>query len=180
MSRTDVARRYAQALIELADERGSHAAMASSVAKLRALLDATPEATVFLANRSVAVAERRKVLESVLSGLEVEPMLANLVRLLLDRGRIDDLGAIAARLNELLDAKSGVVKAEVVSAEPLDDASITRLRATLLGADVELSASVDKDLIGGLRVQVGQLVFDASVRNHLDKLRERLAASHVA
>ena len=170
-------------MVELADEAGSHTALREGVEKLLAVLEATPEATVFLANRTVPVATRRALLDKLLAELHVDVHLGNLVRLLLDRGRIDDLAAIAARLAELLDARSGIVKAEVVTAQPLSPDAFDRLRGTLgrrLGSEIELTATVDDGLIGGLRVQVGQLIFDASVRNHLDRLRERLAASHVA
>ncbi len=182
MSRTDVARRYASAMFDLASERGTLLAVRASCERLVAVLAATPEAADLLANRTVALAQRRALLTKVIEAAGLETTVGNLAKLLLDRGRIAALPAIVSELGARIDAASGMVKAEVVSALPLGDGQAARLGLALgkrLGRTIELSTRVDPTLIGGLRIEVGQLIFDASVRNHLDRLKERLDSRHI-
>lgn len=182
MSRSDVARRYATALVELCDERNNHEAVRKGIDGLCAVLAEVPEAASLLANRTVPVSRRRELLDTLLGKLAADAVVNNAARLLLDRGRIADLPAIAERLGAMLDARTGKVTAEVVSAVPLDDATLARVGTALgkrLGRTVEVTASVDSQILGGLRITVGQLVFDGTVKNHLSRLRERLTASHV-
>lgn len=183
MSRTDVARRYASAMFSLASEQRALPQVREGAERLVAALGATPEATEMLANRTIAASTRRALLDKILAAVNVHVTIANLARLLLDRGRIDALPAIVAELVRLIDAESGQVTAEVVSAMPLNEAELGRIRTALgkrLGRVVELTSRVDASLIGGIRIEVGHLVFDGSVRNHLDRLREQLESHHVA
>lgn len=182
MSRSDVARRYATALVDLCDEKGNHEAVRKGFEGLTAVLAEVPEAAALLGNRTIALARRRELLEIMLGKLGADAIVNNTAKLLLDRGRISDLPAIVARLGEMLDARTGRVTADVVSAVTLDAATLERVRTALgkrLGREVELTASVDPAIMGGLRITVGQLVFDGTVKNHLSRLRERLTASHV-
>lgn len=186
MSRSDVARRYAQALWELAaaeagtDQHGGGEVLRAGLDRLVAILTATPDAAALLVNRTVAVARRRELLDRILAAAGTPRTAANLARLLLDRGRMGDLASIASAFGLLLDERSGKVEGTIAAATALSAADIDRIAAALgtrLGKTVTLRAEVDPALLGGLKVQIGNLIFDASVRNHLARLREQLGVN---
>lgn len=182
MSRSPVSRRYAQAMVELADQDGSHAALRADFDKLAAVLSEVPEAAQLLSNPAVAQSKRRELLNDMLTKLNVGASVGNLARLLLDKGRFAVATDIHAEFSDMLDARSGKVTAQVTSASPLSDGTLTQIQAALaarLGKQVVVETAVDDQLIGGLVIKVGNVIYDASVSNHLTRLRDELLASHV-
>ena len=183
MSRSPVSRRYAQAMLELADSEGSHVALRKDFTALATALRGVPEAVELLSNPTVAKARREALLGEILSSLKITGRVASLAKLMLDKGRFDVIVEVHDRLEEMLDARTGRVTAEVTSAVPLDSAASAKIQASLakrLGKEVVIETHEDKALIGGLVIKVGNTVYDASVRNQLTRLRERLSSSHVA
>jgi len=170
----EIARRYAQAYFDLAQEAGAIAEWGRELARVADAL-ADPDVARALANPRLRGAERAQLTTALVEGML--PQAANLVRLLLERGRIAALPALVAHYRRLADRASGVVRAEVVSAVPLDAASTKRLRGALserLGGEVETTVRQDPDILGGLIVRIGDRVIDASVRTRLEQLRSAL------
>ncbi len=182
MSQSAVARRYAQALLEICDEQGNHDAIQAQFARLVELLGEGPEVGRFLANPTIAEADRVELLTSIIDKLELTGPVGNLSRLLLDRGRIDAIDAIHEHFSQILDGRTGRVQATVTTAAPMTDAARARVHAMLTKSyakEVLLETAVDSELIGGLVIQVGNTVWDGSVRNHLERLRERMLSGYV-
>lgn len=182
MSRSPVSRRYAQAMLELADAEGSHAALRASFDGLAGALAAVPEAVALLSNPTVAKARRKALLSEILTSLQITGTIASLANLMLDKGRFGVVTEVHASFEEMLDARTGRVTAEVISAFALGDAAKASIQAALakrLGKEVLVETREDSQLIGGLVIKVGNTIYDASVSNQLDRLRERLTASHV-
>ncbi len=174
-----VARRYARAVAQLCEAANDGAQTRATLDAVVGAVQAVPDALPYLANPTVSLADRRKVIESVLSACNAQGTARNLVLLLLDKGRISALPAVSSEFNALLDLKTGRVEGSVTSAAPLGEAAIQRLQALLgkqIGKQVVLSSSVDADLIGGLVVRIGNTVYDASVANQLARLRQTLTA----
>jgi len=172
---TTAARRYAEAAFELAlrDDaldgwRDDLAAAAQLVGDERIL--------AIVGSPARPISDRRAVLDNLLGG-RVRPQVANLARLLTERGRVDLLPAVASQYRRLLNRHRGVVDAVVTSAVPLnaDETAAVRARVEQMsGAAVELRGVVDPDLIGGLTIRVGDRLLDASVRGRLERLRDQL------
>lgn len=182
MSQSAVARRYAQALLENCDADGSHAAVREQFAALVQLFEDTPEAARFVANPTIPETDRSKLLLDIIEKLGIAGPVGNLSRILLDRGRIGALSAIHAHFSEIIDGRTGRVAATVTSAAPLSEAARARLHAMLsktYNKEVGLDTVVEPELIGGLVIQVGNTVWDGSVRNHFDRLRERMLSGYV-
>ncbi len=176
-SSSKVARRYAKALVLLCDERGDGAAVRSQLNSLVAVLAKTPDVLGFLANPTVALEARNKILCNLLDQISAAGSARNLALLLLDKGRIAEVAGIVGEFSAMLDQRTGRVQAELVSAVAVAEASQVRLQqllARILGKDVVLSARVDSHLIGGLMIRVGNTVYDATIANHLHRLRLRL------
>jgi F-type H+-transporting ATPase subunit delta len=171
------AKRYAQAVLELAKERGTLDAWHADLARLNELMSA-PQAAGFFANPNVPDERKNEVLRQVLAG--AQPEVHNFVRLLAERGRLQDVPQIFALYEDGLRAERGIVVAEVTTAEPLGpiEQELVRERlANLVGRQVEIRSRVDPEIIGGIVARVGDQLIDGSVINQLRRLRARLAAA---
>ena len=171
-----VARRYARALIDVASQAGQHEKIGDELHAVAAAL-ATPEARAVFANPVYSVAQRRALVSELAQRLNVAPLLADFLGLLVDRERIGRIEMIARIYRELLDEKLGRVRAVVTSALPLSQADLARVRDALAAAtrkSVSLEARTDPAIIGGLVAQVGGTVWDGSLRTQLERLRDQL------
>ena len=171
------ARRYAEAAFEIATRDGTLDAWRDGLAGAAELLGNRQVAAV-VDNPAVPLVQRLTVVDRLLEGRVEEPLL-RLVRLLVQRSRLDMLPAVAGQYQRLLNRQRGVVEALVTSAAPLNPNESEALRAKLAGmtgAQVALEERVDAGLIGGLTVRVGDQLIDASVRGRLERLRNQLVA----
>jgi F-type H+-transporting ATPase subunit delta len=178
MAGTAAGRRYAKALFQLAEEsgkvpevRGELDALTKQLADHRELEDA-------LLRPLYPVAERRAVLSAVADRFGASPLLKNFFSFLIDSRRLVQFDAIRAEYGRLADERAGLIRATVRVAGELSDEQRERLRRALaarVGRQVELAVQVDPSLLGGLVAQVGDVVYDGSLRTQLRQLRESLA-----
>ena len=181
MARTAAARRYAKALFALAREEGRVDAVRGELDALAALFERAPELQAALFQPLHPAAQRRGVLESVARRLSSSESVRNFYAFLVDQRRIVDFPTIRAEYVRLADAAAGRVPARVRSARALDDGQRERLRRALnarTGLDVDLEVELDESLVGGLVARVGDVVFDGSIRTHLEQMRSNLSRGH--
>jgi F-type H+-transporting ATPase subunit delta len=170
-----IALRYANAFFDLAAadkaiERRRES-LATAVARL-----AAADVTAILTNPKVEMAQKVAFADSMLDGLD--DTVRNLVRLLIERQRAAVLPLILEGYDRLADQAGGRVRAEVVSAVPLDGATEQRVREELarrLGGEVHTTVRQDPSIIGGLIIRIGDRVIDGSVRTRLQELQSALA-----
>ncbi|CAA9570356.1 MAG: ATP synthase delta chain [uncultured Thermomicrobiales bacterium] len=170
------AKRYAQAVLGLAKERGTLDAWQADLARLGELLE-NQQMVDFFANPGVPTAEKDDLLQRVLA--DAQPEMRNLARLLSDRGRLELLPQIARLYDDGLRAERGIVVAEVTTAEPLgleEQRQVGERLAQITGRGVELRLTVDPEIIGGIVARIGDQLIDGSVISQLRRLRARLAA----
>jgi F-type H+-transporting ATPase subunit delta len=174
---TAAARRYARAIFELAEEQGQVAEWHERVEKVRDLMS-EPEVARVLTNPTIAT-ERRMALVSGAPHV-FDPEATNLAKLLIESNRVRDVVGIAEEFQRLADEAAGRVRATVTTAVELTPADRDRVAEGLskrLGKDVVLDVLVDPGILGGLKLQYGDRLVDASVATRLQQLRRRLAAS---
>jgi len=169
------ASRYAKAIFELASEDGKIDQWSRELVLIRAVFD-DPTAREIIANPSVSVETRIKAVEALdLPG--IGPRGLNLMRLLVASRRVDRIDEIVEHFEVLADEAAGRVRARVTTAIPLSEADRDQLAgdlSTQLGKDVRLVAHVDPAILGGLVLQVGDRLTDASVAARLDQLRRKV------
>ena len=172
-----LARRYAKALLEIGVRTQTFDALGKELERLTAQLDESKELRQVLENPVFPLDKRRGVLDEVVRRLGLSRTARNFVMLLLEKGRIVALPDITRVYRTLVDEQAGRVRATVTSARPLDPALEQRLKNALerqSGKVVLLEKREDPQLIGGVVTQLGDLMFDGSVRTQLERMREEL------
>jgi F-type H+-transporting ATPase subunit delta len=173
---TTVARPYAEAAFRAAVEAKATAEFGGAL-KALGFAATNPQVASMLGNPKVSATEKVGVLSAAAGSLA--PTLTNLVNALIENGKATLLPFISEHFERLQREHDGVIKATITSAFALSDgekSSLVDALAKKYGKKVEVDVKVDESLIGGARVQVGDDVVHASVRDTLDKMKQALMA----
>jgi F-type H+-transporting ATPase subunit delta len=177
---TEITEPYAQALMSLAKAQDLTDRFGEDVATILTVLRESEDLRQFLANPIAKAEAKKAVLQQVL-GDEVHPFMRSFVMLLADRRRINFLQGICRQYQVLLRELKQTVLAQVTSAIELTEGQQQSVREKVIamtGArQVELEVSLNPDLIGGVVIQVGSQVIDASLRGQLRRISLRLLSS---
>lgn len=172
-----LARRYAKALLEIGVRQQTYDALGRELDRTADVFAKSPELRTALENPVFPLDKRRLVLDELARRLALSKTVRNFVMLLLEKGRIAALPDIARAHHALVDEHAGRVRATVTSARPLDPKLEARLKSALekqSGKTVLLEKREDPSIVGGLVTQLGDLVYDGSVRTQLQQMREKL------
>lgn len=176
---TTVARRYAQAVFELARDSKSFEAWERDLGVLNAIMS-DPVTSTYLQSPKSAQTEKRALLNKAMEN--AQPDAQRLTEMLLERRRLSSVPEIFEQYQSLVLKEKGIVIAEVTTAVPLDaegEAMIGKQLSDLVGKDVEVRTHVDPAIIGGMVARIGDNLIDGSVSNQLRRLHERLTTSNV-
>ncbi len=179
MRGTTIGRRYAKALLELAQDRGEGEKVRRDLLSLVDTWEASKELREVFENPAVTAEARAKVLKAVSTRLGLSPLLVNTLRLLSDRRRLRLLPELAAAFVALMEERGGVVVAEVTTAQPMPASYFAELAKALeqaLGQKVSVTKKQDPTLIGGVVTRVGDRIYDGSLRTRLQELKEQMLA----
>ncbi len=169
-------KRYGQAIFELAQEQDQTVLWGQDLALVgEAFGDA--DFNALLKHAGVSAEDKRNAVDTVLGG--IDPMIRNMVNLLVARGLVDAVPGACQEYAELLDRQEGRQRVEVTTAVPLEPSEVERITdfiSGLIGREVVVTAHVDEEILGGLVIQIGDRLLDGSARARLDGLRERLAS----
>src|SRR5271154_6339547 len=171
-----VARPYAEAMFELARDASSLAADADALA-LAAVIAGDESMRSVLSDPRVSAAQKKELFAEV-GGARLTATVKNLLSLLVDNHREVLIGSIAEQFDDLKRDFERVVRAHITSAQPLDEAQRVELVSALekrYGKKIEVELDVDPQLLGGARVQVGDQVIHATVRDALAQMAAALA-----
>jgi F-type H+-transporting ATPase subunit delta len=172
---TSAARRYAEAAFEVALRDDELEGWRDDLAFAAEILGRTEVESV-VDSPAIPTAQRLAVVDKLL-GARVRSGALRLVSLLVERGRVRELGRVSDQYQRQLNAHRGIVVATVTSAAALTNEESAAVRAqveAMAGSTVELRTAVDPGLLGGVTVQIGDRLVDASIRGRLERLRDQL------
>jgi F-type H+-transporting ATPase subunit delta len=171
---SNVGERYAQALFDLANDEKTVAAVEADLKSLKTALAESRELKLLLASPAFSAEDKAKGLAGIAAQAGFHATTRKFLGLLAANGRASALASVITGFEALSAAARGVVAAKVTTAVPLTAAQGKGVAAALrqaLGKDPEIETRVDPSILGGIKVQVGSRLFDASLRSKLDSLK---------
>jgi len=173
---SEAARVYAEALFDVAKEKGKLDPVRGELAQFAEAVSGDRELQVFFFSPYFSSAEKSAGLRRAVSG--ADPELLNFLELLIEKGRMPEVFRIRRELDELWKHENRRIDVTVTSAVPLEPAVVEKVGEEIerqTGQKVELASRVDGEILGGIVLQVGNKVLDASIRARLEKLRKSVA-----
>jgi len=177
-----VARRYAKGLIDAVGEvaPGSEGAVNDELVELVQTIQSHDGLKLLLMNPAIPAAHKTAIIGKISETMGVSPVVRRFLDVVADKQRLDHLALIAEVYASLVDEHLGVVSAEITTSVPLNPGQIAQLEASLreaTGGEVRLKRHTDPELLGGVVTRIGDVVYDGSVKGHLERIRERLESS---
>jgi ATP synthase F1 delta subunit len=172
----EAARVYAEALFDVARDRGKLDAIRDELGQFADAVDGNRDLQVFFFSPYFSSAEKVAGLKRAISGADAE--LLNFLELLIEKQRMPEVFRIRRHLDELWKQENRRIDVTVTSAVPLEPAVVEKVGEEIerqTGQKVDLASRVDGEILGGIVLQVGNKVLDASIRARLEKLRKSVA-----
>lgn len=144
-------------------------------------LESSDELREVMEDPSIPQEQKVRLLDGIAAKLGMFPAVRNFVAVIIDHGRLQEIGTMLSAFASLEDASGGIAEAEIVSAHKLDEGSRSLLEQQVAklagGQTVHATYSEDASLLGGAVVRLGSTVYDGSVRAQLQQLKQRLIAA---
>ena len=172
----EIAAVYARSLFEVAQEQDKLDPIRDQLGEFADALNDTRELQVFFFSPYFSTAEKVDGLDRAVS--DADPMVVNFLKLLIENHRMPVIFRVRREFDQLWQEENKLLPVQVTSAVELDTATVSQIGdriAEQTGRKVDLSATVDPDVLGGLVVRVGNSILDASIRNRLEQLRKQVA-----
>jgi F-type H+-transporting ATPase subunit delta len=172
----EIAAVYARSLFEVAKEQDKLGVVRDQLGAFVDALNETRELQVFFFSPYFSTQEKKDGLERAVS--DADPVVLNFLQLLIEKHRTPVIFRVRADYERMWEEENKLLPVEITSAVELDEAIVKQLGDRIseqTGRQVELSSRVEPDILGGIVVQVGNAVLDASIRNRLDQLRRQVA-----
>ena len=169
----EIATVYARSLFEVAKEQGKLDSIHEELGEFADALNSSRELQVFLFSPYFSTKEKSEGLAKAISG--ADETTVNFLELLIEKHRMPVIFRARAEYDRLWEEENKLLPVEITSAVELDESIATQLGDRIeeqTGRKVELSSRVEPDILGGIVVQVGNSVLDASIRNRLEQLRK--------
>jgi F-type H+-transporting ATPase subunit delta len=178
MSLRTSANRYAKALFDVAvTENAELPKIARDLSEVAEMLKGSPDLMLNLSRGSVTDSQRQALMEAIAQSMSLSGTVTKMLVLLAKSRKMNLVPELSAAFQERLLSHQNVVRAEVTSAAPLSPEKTSALADSLskvTGKKVELSVSVDPELLGGVVARIGSTIYDGSVRTQLQKMRQEL------
>ncbi len=175
------ARRYAQAFLETAIEKGILEDAKKDMNQIGELIKSSKELRLFLKSPLVKLEQKKGALDEIF-GSNVHALTAKFLDLLLQKNREGLLEYITKHFTDLYNIHHGIIEVDVTSAFKLDDKQVSGMKSQLeaaTGKKVQMNQTVDKELIGGIMVRIDDTVIDGSVKFKLNQLKEQFSSAAV-
>jgi ATP synthase F1 delta subunit len=172
----EIAKVYARSLFEVARDQGKVDEIREQLSELTEAFDEDRSLTTFFFSPYFSTDEKKEGLHKAIDG--AEPIFLNFLELLLEKHRMPVIHRIRRDYDDLWREENKLLPVQVTSAIELDDQVVKNLTdriAEQTDRKIELTTTVEPDILGGIVLRVGNSILDASIRNRLEQLRRQVA-----
>jgi len=172
----EIAAVYARSLFEVAQEQSKLDTVRDQLGAFADALDNSRELQTFFFSPYFSTAEKSDGLDRAVT--DADPVVVNFLKLLIENHRTPAVFRVRREFDRLWQEENKLLPVQVTSAVELDQATVNQIGdriAQQTGRKIDLSASVDSEILGGIIVRVGNSILDASIRNRLEQLRKQVA-----
>tara|TARA_B100001093_G_scaffold215982_1_gene207267 strand:- start:194 stop:751 length:558 start_codon:yes stop_codon:yes gene_type:complete len=174
---TETSERYSRALFEISKEADELIKNEADIKNFSSLHDGSYELKNFIENPTHTIETQNKILNLLSEKLEFSKNLTNFFLLLIQKRRIFFVKKIVDSFLRLCSKKRGEIKASLISSKELSSIELDKISQELslsMGSIIKFDFKVDKDLIGGLKLQLGSFMIDTSIQNKLKKYEQKM------
>ena len=172
LDKKTVANRYAKAIFELAEENGQLDQTYQELSALRQVFEENDSLAALLSGVDLSLAEKKSLIDALKK--DASPFVSNLIQMVFDYGRMDDLVAIIDEFERRYDAFNKRIHAEVITAVQLDTKQRDQLKAGLAANEIVLHETVDPSILGGVIIRANNETLDASLSSKIEQIRRLL------
>jgi F-type H+-transporting ATPase subunit delta len=172
----EIAQVYARSLFEVAQEQDKLDEIREQVGEFADVLEDNHEFAVFFFSPYFSTEEKKEGLDTAIQ--DADPIVRNFLALLIENHRMPALFRVRRELDRLWQEENQLLPVQITSAVELDESVTERIGEEIgrqTGRKVELTSTVDPDVLGGIVLRVGNSILDASVRTRLERLRKQVA-----
>ncbi|MEH7107585.1 MULTISPECIES: F0F1 ATP synthase subunit delta [Bacillaceae] len=176
MSNILVAKRYASALFQIAKDQQSVSLVEEDLRVIREVLDYNSDLKAVLKSSKVTNEQKKEMIRAAFATVNV--YVLNTLLIMVDRHRVNELVEVVNQFIEMANQEMGIAEAEVYTTRPLSDAereAMSAVFAAKIGKKtLKIENIVDSDLLGGVKLRIGNRIYDGSLRGQLDRLERKL------
>ena len=174
---SETSERYSRALFEVANESNELDIIENGIRSFQSLLDSSIEIKNFIQNPTQSINTQINFINLITEKLGFSKNLKNFFLLLIEKRRIFFVKKISESFLKLCSKKRGEVKASLISSKELSSDELNEISKDLsqsMGSKIIFDYKVDKELIGGFKLQVGSFMVDSSIKNRLKKYEQSM------
>ncbi len=174
---TETSERYSRALFEVSNENEDLDKTENNIKNFQSLLLSSPEINNFMKDPTQSISQQKIAINLIADKLDFSKNLKNFFLLLIEKKRIFFVNKIFETFLNICSRKRGEVKASLISSKELSKTDLDKISKDLsdsMGSIIKFDYKVDKDLIGGLKLQLGSFMIDTSIKNKLKKFEQAM------
>ncbi len=177
----EVARVYAGALVELGQEKNLLQQVEEELAFVSSLVEEDKDLLLYLKAPGITKDDKKNLVDKVFKG-QLSEVTVNFIKILIDNDRQMSIRDINEAFKDMMDDVNKRLRVSLVSSDNMDDGSINKIKETLkqkYGKEIILDMTIDKSILGGIIIKVGDLIIDGSLAKDLNNIREQLLFSKI-
>ena len=174
---TETSERYSRALFEVSRDSGDLDKVENDIKNFKLIYDKNSEVKNFIKDPSQTITEQNKLVNLISDKLNFSKNVQKFLLLLIEKRRIFFVNKIIESFLRLCSQKRGEIKASLISSKELSQTELNDISTDLsksMGSTLKFDYKVDKELIGGLKLQLGSIMIDTSIRNKLKKYEQAM------
>ncbi len=172
---SEISQRYALALYELSKEKNQTEEFVSNITSFKKIYSSNKEFRNFIKNPTYSAENQKMVFDKIFSAMNLNKLVKNFFSILIIKKRIFFLEQIVEEFLKLISTKRGEISGSLISAKKIDDKTILDIEKEIssnIKRSIKLKSKIDESLVGGIVIQIGSLMIDASIKNKLQKYKK--------